>query len=359
MALRRTHWLAALNVGGWTVFGAVVSALFESPEVNRVASAAETVCLGILISAFLRRFYLATQSVARPVTARVLAACAASTTGALIWWAVDLFALQGLLNATKPAGRIFTGFATNIVFCGLPLLGWSFLYFAVEDWLSWTDQEERLAEARALSQTAQLQMLRYQLNPHFLFNALNSIRALIDEDPSRAREMITELSGFLSYSLESTRCPEVPLRVELLALDHYFAVLKKRYENKLEVCFEIDSEAREAHVLSFLVHPIVENAVKFGMSTSPMPLRIRVGAQVDGDTLVLTVSNTGRWVSHAGNGAGTSTGLENVKLRLENACPGRHSCQSFEKDGWVHVKLQMPVMSGVAHETTGHGAGRG
>jgi two-component system LytT family sensor kinase len=349
MRLRRRHWLFTLNLAGWAIFGAVVSALFPSPGVSRGMRTALIMFLGAVTTAALRWFYIAAKTARKPVAVQVLTVCAASTAGALVWWAVELLVLQTFLHAPHRPGWIFAGFATSIVFDGLPLLGWSFLYFAMEYWLSWSDQEERLARALALAQAAQLQMLRYQLNPHFLFNALNSIRALIDEDAAKACEMITELSGFLRYSLDNDNCLDVPLWVELEALGHYFAIQKKRYEDKLEVSFEVDPGAREARVLSFLVHPLVENAVKFGMGTSPMPLRIRISARAVTEALILTVSNTGRWVRHSGNGAGTagtSTGIENVKRRLENAYPGRHTFQSFERDGWVHVKLQVPVLPG-------------
>ena len=359
MRLRRAHFLAALNVAGWAVFAAVFSALFESPYMSRTVRAVEIICLGIIITSGMRRLYVITGTAQKPVLLRVLTACGASAAASLIWWAIVLVIIPWVTVKPLPAGWILTDVVAELVFAAVPLLGWSFLYFTVEDWLAWSDEEQRLNRASALAQTAQLQMLRYQLNPHFLFNALNSIRALIDEDASKARQMIDELSDFLNYSLHIERCSDVPLRVELQALDYYFAIQKKRYEDKLEVSFEIDAGAREAQVLNFLIHPLVENAVKFGMSTSPMPLRIRIAAKRDGDDLVVTVSNTGHWVSPSGGAglAGTSTGLENVKKRLENAYPGRTDFQSFESDGWVHVKLQIPVLSGASHEIAAQSSG--
>ncbi len=360
MKARRAHWLATLNLAGWAAFGGALSGLSDSP-LSRPVHAAVLMCMGVILTAGLRRFYLVTRTAAKPVVSRVVTSCAASAAGALIWWAADLLIFQVLLKMPAPPGGALRNLPTEVVTGGLPLLLWSFLYFAVEYWLSWNEQEDRLARASALAQTAQLEMLRHQLNPHFLFNALNSIRALIDEDAEKAREMITQLSGFLSYSLETGGYSDVPLRTELQAMDHYFAIQKKRYEDKLDVRFEIDPGAGEAGVLSFVIHPLVENAVKYGMNTSPMPLRIRIAAVVDGEMLTVTVSNTGRWIAPSGSGpgAGTSTGLENVRKRLENAYPGRHSFQLFEKDGWVHVKLQMPFALGGAHEIAGHSAGRG
>ena len=155
---------------------------------------------------------------------------------------------------------------------GVPLISWSVLYFGIKFFLEWDLQKDKAEKAIALAQSAQLQMLRYQLNPHFLFNSLNSVRALIAENKDTAKHMITELSEFLRYSLLSRNYSDVPLQDELDALKHYLAIQKKRYEDKLEVSFHIEPEVKEFPILCFLLHPLVENAVKYGMQTSPLPL---------------------------------------------------------------------------------------
>jgi len=202
---------------------------------------------------------------------------------------------------------------------------WSLLYFGIKYWKQSVYERERAEKATMLAQGAQLQMLRYQLNPHFLFNSLNSIWALIDEDKKASKEMVSELAEFLRYSLVSKNYADVPLREELEAMRHYFSIEKKRFEEKLEVGFEIDPEAGDFPVLSFILHPLVENAVKYGMRTSKMPLKIVVEARVKLGVLTLSVSNTGKWIEpiEKPDGNGTGTGLNNIKLRLENAFPGR------------------------------------
>jgi sensor histidine kinase YesM len=221
---------------------------------------------------------------------------------------------------------------------------WSSLYFVIKFYREWNEQKIRTEQANRMAQSAQLQMLRYQLNPHFLFNSLNSIRALIDEDKEHARQMITELSEFLRYSLISKNFKDVPLSDELDAIRHYFAIEKIRYEDKLDVAFEIEPLAEEYPVLSFLIHPIVENAIKYGMKTSPMPLKIRIKAKVVDDTLFVDVCNTGTWVepqTHEGDESSTGTGLENIRQRLENAFPGKHNLSVEHPEGYVHVKLDI------------------
>ena len=222
--------------------------------------------------------------------------------------------------------------------------GWGALYFGLRYWQDWDDERLRARQAIALSQRARLEMLRYQLNPHFLFNALNSLRALIEEDRTLAKNMVTELSEFLRYSLIHREPEAVPLREEISAVQHYLAIEKKRFEDKLTVSFDVESRAEEYPVLSFLLHPLVENAVKYGMKTSPLPLSLRVSAAVVNDALRLSVSNSGRWVEETVdqyNPAGTGTGLDNVRARLENAYPDQHVLTVREEDGHVHVVLEI------------------
>jgi LytS/YehU family sensor histidine kinase len=194
------------------------------------------------------------------------------------------------------------------------------------------------------AQQAQLQMLRYQLNPNFLFNALNSLRALIDEDTREARLLITQLSEFLRYSLLYRERSDVVLKDELGAIRQYLAIEKKRYEEKLEVCFEEDPRAQDYPIQSFLVHPLVEDAMKHGMETSTLPLRIWIKTRLQDGALQISVINTGRWVAQSFRGSisqGSETGLENVKKRLERSYPHRHRIDKFEKDEAVHVVMEI------------------
>jgi len=217
--------------------------------------------------------------------------------------------------------------------------------FGIKYWRDWEDEKDRARKAAALVQRARLQLLRYQLNPHFLFNALNSVRALIQEDRKHAKEMITELSEFLRYSLIHRDHTDVPLREELDAIRHYLSIEKKRFEDKLQVKFNIDHEAEEYPILSFLIHPLVENAIKYGMKTSAMPLKIGIDAALQHGDLRVAVTNSGSWLSplddSARNLEGTGTGLSNVRSRLENAYPGRHRFTVEQSDGCVCVRIEI------------------
>jgi LytS/YehU family sensor histidine kinase len=229
--------------------------------------------------------------------------------------------------------------------------GWSALYFGIKYWLAWEIEIERKEKANELAQFALLQMLRYQLNPHFLFNALNSVRALIDEDIVVAKTMITELAEFLRYSLLSRDRSDIALHDEIGAIKLYISVEKKRYEDKLAITYEIDPRTESYPILSFLIQPLVENAIKYGMKTSTLPLKIRIKSSLLENKLRISVINTGKWISPSNNGiAGTGTGLENVKARLARAFPGHHKFETFEENGEVHAVIELHDQYGMNHE---------
>jgi LytS/YehU family sensor histidine kinase len=271
-----------------------------------------------------------------------------------VWYWLDILLSMPLHGAAMINRITFQGYLVSTLSRSITMITWSTIFTGIQLWIEWNLQRERTEKANLLAHAAQLRMLRYQLNPHFLFNALNSIRALVEEDKKKAREMITELSEFLRYSLISRDYSDVPLSQELDAIRHYFAIEKKRYEEKLEVRYDVDPAAEEYPVLSFLIHPLVENAIKYGMQTSPMPLQITIQARVIDEELELEVSNTGRWVEPAAEGdhkiPGTRTGLENVRQRLENAFPGRHQFNVMHDNGQVRIKLRLQQNLTSTHE---------
>jgi LytS/YehU family sensor histidine kinase len=244
---------------------------------------------------------------------------------------------------------------------------WSGLYLALRTWQRQRTQARRLLEADAAASTARLQMLRYQLNPHFFFNALNTISALADEEPARVKTVVSRLSGFLRYTLLDADALVVPLGEEVAAARRYLDVEQIRFEDDLEVQVDVPPAAATRRVPAFVLLPLVENAVKHGLRTSPVPLRVRLTARLDeaeddgaeggassgaagagaseAATLVLTVANTGTLrADDAGADAapGTGTGLANVRARLAAHYPARHRVTLTETaDGWVRARLTL------------------
>lgn len=255
------------------------------------------------------------------------------------WTAIEagyIFSTNAAFNTTNylaRSPRIALDYA-------MTLAAWSAFYLGVKNWRLWQKERENALAAAALANKAQLEMLRYQLNPHFLFNALNSIRASVDEDAVRAKQMITQLSEFLRYSLLGESEKKIALREELEAVKNYLAIEKIRFEDKLEVAFAIEKRAEDFEVPSFLLNPLVENAVKHGLTTSAKPLKINISAEVDGKKLILEVSNSGK-LNGASNGSGTKIGLKNVRERLEKLFGARGSFDLREDGDFVKARVEI------------------
>ena len=222
----------------------------------------------------------------------------------------------------------------------MTLTAWSALYLVVKNWLSWQKEREKALQSLAFANKAQLEMLRYQLNPHFLFNALNSIRASVNEDGNQARRMITQLSEFLRHSLVSVEKKEISLREELEAAQNYLAIEKIRFEENLEIEYEVENQAEEFMVPYFLLNPLVENAVKHGLQVSPNPLKIKISARLEGESLILEVANTGN-LNNLQNLTGTKIGLKNVRERLEKLFGEKGSFELKQDGKFVVAKIEI------------------
>jgi two-component system, LytTR family, sensor kinase len=247
-------------------------------------------------------------------------------------------------NAARVLGRRtyigggWSGYLGGAVTASAVFLAWSACYFAIRSYQALESQKRTALRANALAHRAQLETLRSQINPHFLFNALNSIHALVIENPTRATTAIEELADFLRSSLTCIKAPDIPLCEEIETLERYLALEKIRFEEKLSATVNIDEKAGEVRVPGFLLHPILENAIKYGMQTSAMPLQIRLTAERLGTSLRVAIANTGHWASSVDDfqmKARTGLGLQIVKQRLEHLYPGRHQFSCAECDGWV------------------------
>jgi len=344
---KSVFWL--LQISGWLLLGLIYLVLYYRNYIGdpkAIVAIFLTYLTGFLISLLLRFYYKRIDYQRQSILYLSILVIISSVTAGILWFWLDIL-LSIPLHETDWLDKVLNvqRFFSETFWHAFVLGTWSALYFAIKLWVEWNLQKDRTEKANALAQAAQLQMLRYQLNPHFLFNALNSIRALVDENKKHAKDMITELSEFLRYSLISKNFADIPLKQEFEAIRHYFKIEKKRYEEKLDVRYEIDSLAEEYPVLSFLIHPLVENAVKYGMQTSPMPLRITLCAKVYGETLRLEVCNSGHWIEPEMQAVearqGTGTGLNNIRQRLENAFPNRHGFEIIKNEGQVCVRIEI------------------
>lgn len=194
------------------------------------------------------------------------------------------------------------------------------------------EREDRLAEARRLTA---------QLNPHFLLNSLNAILAE-KNNPAVVEALTQSLADFLVFSLRQGS-GLAPLGTELQALESYLAVEKIRFEERLEYTIAADEAARAAAVPTALVLPLLENAIKYGQATSPLPLRLHISARLDPDSLVIEVANSGTWVEK-GDLSGEGIGLANLNRRLELFYPGLARLDRLPVSaGEVRLRITLPA----------------
>jgi len=220
------------------------------------------------------------------------------------------------------------------------LLLFSGLYFAVRYWENAQAQKENMLKSEALAHEAQLQMLRYQINPHFLFNALNTIRATIVLDQDKARHTVTLLSDFFRYTLEKDQEKANTIGKEIDAIKNYLNIQKIRFEEKLEFDFNIDSKTQNIEIPFFIIHPLVENAVKYGIETSSTPLKISIKSTIAANNLIVEVSNSGSLnMEKEFNIESTNTGIENINKRLDLVYPENYEFSLEEHDKNVVAKL--------------------
>jgi LytS/YehU family sensor histidine kinase len=209
------------------------------------------------------------------------------------------------------------------------LTGWLCIYFFYHLFDRFNRSEiERLRLATTVKES-ELRALKSQVNPHFIFNSLNSLRALIDEDPARARQSVTQLSNLLRYSLQSGQLETVPFEDELRIVNDYLALEQVRHEDRLQVRLDIAPETLALPVPPMLLQTLVENAVKYGIATRPEGGEVAIIARCLSGSLSIQVTNPGNLAATASPTriASTGVGLRNAADRLRLLFGERASLQ--------------------------------
>jgi two-component system, LytTR family, sensor kinase len=227
---------------------------------------------------------------------------------------------------------------------------WSAFYMAMLSQAAALGAQRRLADAESAAQAAQVRALRYQVNPHFLFNTLNSLSSLVMTGRTdRAEAMLLALSTFFRTSLSLDPTADVTLAEEIDLQRLYLDIEKARFPDRLHVEIEVPQELEQARLPALILQPIVENAIKYGVSKSRKAVLIRIEARHLGDgRMVLEISNRlkhgGKDELPAATHEGTGLGLANVCQRLEARFGSRASCRFGPMSGGGYkVALTMPV----------------
>jgi len=229
------------------------------------------------------------------------------------------------------------------------LMSWGGFYFGINYYLKLRDESERALMSARLADQAQLKMLRYQLNPHFLFNTLNAISTLVlEKDGRQANQMLTKLSAFLRYSLDSDPLQKTTLAEELRALQLYLDIEKTRFADRLKISVDIDDDVLDARVPSLIMQPAIENAIKYAIARMESGGEIGILAKGDGDKLVLQVCDNGPSAPENPetllSDANAGVGLVNMRERLAHLYGSRQSFSlSRREPSGLCVTMRIPL----------------
>ncbi len=230
------------------------------------------------------------------------------------------------------------------------LAGWSALYFGINFYLIVEQQIHQLKVLEHQASHAQLAMLRYQLNPHFLFNTLNSISTLVLlKQTERANAMLSRLSSFLRYTLANEPTAHVTIAQEVETLKLYLEIEKMRFEDRLRPSFEVDPRVTKARLPSLLLQPLVENAIKYAVTPKEEGAEIAVTARLAGDRVQIAVSDTGPGLNEmkARPSLSTGVGLANIRERLAQAYGPDHRFETRSiPGGGFGVEIEIPFQLG-------------
>ena len=232
---------------------------------------------------------------------------------------------------------------------GLLVGAWSALYYAINYFVRAEEQADQMLRLEAQATSAQLTMLRYQLNPHFLFNTLNSISTLVLlKQTEQANAMLSRLSSFLRFTLINEAEAKVPLTQEIETLKLYLDIEKMRFEERLRTNFEIDPAASNALVPSLLLQPLVENAIKYAVTPKEEGADISISAQLVGQRLRIIVSDTGPGLQpgQQDHSLSTGVGMANTRERLSQAYGDQQRFEHYVKaSGGFEVLLELPYQT--------------
>ncbi len=322
---------------GWTGISLLtylsLSVPYDQYELSYLAHNVAQSLVGFLLSTPLRYLYRSVWSWGGYV--RVAIVMGSAILLAVLWAAIRLFLFM-MMTGESGLWSDFGGWLFPSLFV---FFTWAALYHGIK-YFQFLQREQEVAvraesaqrqealkrmKAEAETKAAQVQLLRYQLNPHFLFNTLNSVSALIAaERGSDANGMLLKLSTFLRFALERDDVTLTTLREDLMAVELYLDIEKVRFSDRLAVELDVAADAYRCSVPSLLLQPIIENAIKYAIAQSEEGGTIRVCARVEGHLLILTVDDSGPddppktvlTLADNEDASGTGIGLQNISERL-------------------------------------------
>ena len=310
---------------GWSLFAVIdlvnLRLLYHAFPIALLRTSVVVACL-VLLSSVMRRAY-ASQHFDSMLSPRAVGWVALLSVGGGALVAALMVAAREVAGWAIPGRDPFDEFIFPLTHYSFTLVAWSLCYFWIHAELAEQSQRKRALHAEAEALRAELEELRLQLDPHFLFNALNGVAEEIPEHPTAALAMLRDLTAYLRHSLDGINQTVVTVEAEVGGLTAYLRVQQARFGDRLRTRIHTDPAAASRRIASFLLQPLVENAVKYGRRDNG--LDVGVDIRLVGDALHIEIENTGSLDGGTKPRRSRSgIGLDNVRRRLALHYPGRH-----------------------------------
>ena len=254
-----------------------------------------------------------------------------------------VMALNEVFNMTenKKGLDFSTRLFANILNIGIYIIPWVLLYYIYHYMAKSRRQQLDTLKLEALVKELELKTIKSHINPHFIFNALNSIRALIDENPGRARNAITELSNILRSSMQAEKLETVPFEKELNIVKDYLALEHIRFEDRLRIEYNIDEDTLDQPVPPMMLQTLVENAIKHGIGKQISGGIVKVISDFHDNFHELIVQNTGNLNGSINN---DGFGLSSTRNRLQLLFGEKANFEIRQVNGLVEARVKIPLM---------------
>lgn len=314
----KLYWL--FQAGGWTMFYIVFVAIliyFAGFHWQIFFSYGFTALIGFGITHFFRLTIKGKEWYKRSIL-RLSMSILFSSIGLGILWAFIVIPVSKVFFPLDIDGQSDINWLAEILLTSVNLsitiLAWMLIYFVFQLFFSFRKSEVEKLKLDTAVKDAELIALKSQINPHFIFNSLNNIRSLVIENPEKARDMITHLSGLLRYSVQFNAREKVKLEDELEVVQNYLNLESIQFEDRLRYALEIKPETMDMAIPPMAIQLLVENAIKHGISNLPDGGLIRIKSYLENQQLIVEVINTGQLKEKAD---GTGIGMKNASDRLK------------------------------------------
>jgi two-component system LytT family sensor kinase len=334
-----------LNAAGWGAWGVAQHLNFSWYEMDsRFGPVTLVGALAGFVLTTLLRYLCRLLWRQRPIVMVGGALCAAYLATLPMRAAINL-AQRDLIKHDYTFEHWYDFFFMGVLKTSPIMLCWMGLYFGLRFYEANQKERETALRATALAQSAQLKMLRYQLNPHFLFNTLNAISTLVlDQKNAVANTVVTRLAEFLRYTLDQDPMKTVTLTQETAALNLYLEIEKMRFGSRLKVAIEIDPEAGQAPVPSLLLQPLIENAIKFAIAPREQGGSITIRGKAEGQNVILSIEDDGPGMTDTSRiDSGRGVGLRNTRERLLAMYGDRASLEFLNTEPGLRITLKFPA----------------